>query len=309
MNKLIQVKDCPNFLCGIYKINFPNNKSYIGLSNDIKRRIIEHNTDTSQPVLFKAIQKYFNGSIPNFELLEEIEIEDRKLLQEREKYWINFYQTFSDKTKGYNLTPGGDGAAAGFYNSSANFDETTFNQIVELIQNTDIPLYQIANQFNCSRNCIFRINKGISYHSSRLNYPLRKEKYVVQNGVNNPNAILTLQSEKGLKEDLINSTLTFKELSKKYSISESVITNFNRGLSYYHKDWTYPLRQKNALVANKRIFSDEEMLLIKTWLEDPKYTMQWIANQIKCDRKVIGEINKGLRQPQKEWVYPIRKTR
>lgn len=30
---------------GIYKINFPNGKSYIGLSNNIARRLKEHNNE------------------------------------------------------------------------------------------------------------------------------------------------------------------------------------------------------------------------------------------------------------------------
>ena len=39
------IKDCPINLSGIYKIDFPNGKSYIGKAVDIKRRMQEHNTD------------------------------------------------------------------------------------------------------------------------------------------------------------------------------------------------------------------------------------------------------------------------
>ena len=34
---------------GIYKINFPNGKSYIGMSVDIENRIKEHNNDALNP--------------------------------------------------------------------------------------------------------------------------------------------------------------------------------------------------------------------------------------------------------------------
>lgn len=49
-----------------------------------------------------AIKKY--GS-ENFHA-EEIEECDNSLLNEREKYWINFYNSYSD---GYNMTKGGEG--------------------------------------------------------------------------------------------------------------------------------------------------------------------------------------------------------
>lgn len=41
----INIKDCPKGISGIYKINFPNGKSYIGRAVDIKSRIKEHNYD------------------------------------------------------------------------------------------------------------------------------------------------------------------------------------------------------------------------------------------------------------------------
>jgi len=41
----MKIEECPLRLSGIYKINFPNGKSYIGKAVDIKRRIKEHNYD------------------------------------------------------------------------------------------------------------------------------------------------------------------------------------------------------------------------------------------------------------------------
>jgi group I intron endonuclease len=65
----IKLKDLPNGVCGIYKINFPNGKIYIGQSVDIKRRIMEHNTPSAAKTpCDKAINKY--GKIVEIELLE-----------------------------------------------------------------------------------------------------------------------------------------------------------------------------------------------------------------------------------------------
>ena len=106
----MKISDCPLRLSGIYKINFPNGKSYIGKAVDIKRRIKEHNYDKKQKVLYQAITKYWNNNITEFEILEEVP--DRTKLSDREIYYINLYQT-NKKEFGYNLTTGGDGASLG----------------------------------------------------------------------------------------------------------------------------------------------------------------------------------------------------
>lgn len=94
-------------IIGIYKINFPNKKSYIGLSNNIKRRINEHFYKSSQLPCHKAINKYYlSVNEIDFDILEEIEEEDYILLSQKEKYWINYFDTYN-KEKGYNLTEGG----------------------------------------------------------------------------------------------------------------------------------------------------------------------------------------------------------
>ena len=43
MSEIVKITDLPSGVKGIYKINYPNGKCYIGLSTDIKRRMWEHN--------------------------------------------------------------------------------------------------------------------------------------------------------------------------------------------------------------------------------------------------------------------------
>ena len=94
----------PNMAC-IYKINYPNNKIYIGCTIDLKRRMREHNYNSHQKLCpcDLAIKKY--GKIIEIEVLEFIN--DLSIMEEREKYWINFYNS-NNKQIGYNLTNGGD---------------------------------------------------------------------------------------------------------------------------------------------------------------------------------------------------------
>lgn len=121
----MKINEIPNNLMGIYKITFPNDKIYIGLSINIKRRMREHNSPSQQKTpCDKAINLY--GKIEEVEILETIS--DITLLEEREKYWIKYFKS-NNKENGYNLTEGGDGSnREGVYNCNAVFtDEQVYD--------------------------------------------------------------------------------------------------------------------------------------------------------------------------------------
>ena len=87
---------------GIYKVtNKINGKVYIGQSVDIGRRWCEHMNAKDDIYFHKAIQKY---GVDNF-IWEVIEKCKKSELDERESYWIEYYDSFN---KGYNCTKGGD---------------------------------------------------------------------------------------------------------------------------------------------------------------------------------------------------------
>lgn len=91
----------------IYKIyNDINNKLYIGKTEySIDKRFKEHcrealkNKNKNRP-LYSAMRKYGQEHF----FIQKIEETDNS--EEREKYWIAFYNTYH---KGYNATKGGDG--------------------------------------------------------------------------------------------------------------------------------------------------------------------------------------------------------
>ena len=97
----------------IYKItNLQNNKIYIGKTTTcIQERFSKHIYEANTPntkgytfILHKAFRKY---GINNFNI-EQIEEIDNSLLNDREIYWINFYN--STIPNGYNMTFGGEGS-------------------------------------------------------------------------------------------------------------------------------------------------------------------------------------------------------
>lgn len=95
--------------CGIYKItNRLNNKSYIGKSINVEKRMQRHTFKSEHrrfpnKTLYKALEKYGVDSF-DFDILESDVPKDK--LDEREKYWIQYYDTMKN---GYNETIGGDG--------------------------------------------------------------------------------------------------------------------------------------------------------------------------------------------------------
>lgn len=105
-------------MIGIYKITKKENgKSYIGQSNNIERRIKEHQSKRTHPYpIENAIQKYGKDAF-TYEVLEECKLEE---LDEKEKYWIAYYNTY--KGFGYNCNEGG-GKSSGENNPKARLTE------------------------------------------------------------------------------------------------------------------------------------------------------------------------------------------
>ena len=90
----------------IYKItNDINNKIYIGkTTRTLEVRFKEHcnNTSGCKSILYNAICKYGKEHF----IIEKIEECEEDKLNERERYWIQYYNSYE---QGYNLTTGGDG--------------------------------------------------------------------------------------------------------------------------------------------------------------------------------------------------------
>ena len=211
-------------ITGIYKIDFPNQKSYIGQSQNIYKRIIEHNNYAkyghgTHPIQLceYAIKKY--GEVQNITILEEnIPIDQ---LDIKESYWIQYYDT-TNRDKGYNLTLGGDVSnKRGCEHPNALFSKEEINKIYDLIINhTELSYKDIAKLYNVNQETIRRIATGISYKNNLLTYPLRTNNH----DCNKKNDILDYFSSEQqlieLKEDLLyrwDLSIEF-DLQKKYNL-------------------------------------------------------------------------------------------
>ena len=97
-------------ITGIYKIeNKINNKKYIGQSKNILRRWQHHRhylnkNQHENPYLQNEWNKYSENNF-TFEIIHKC---NETELNQWEEYYINKYDTFCDRSKGYNLQSGGD---------------------------------------------------------------------------------------------------------------------------------------------------------------------------------------------------------
>ena len=118
------------------------NKVYIGQTTTTLQNRINHHKTASEVKnyhFYNAIKKYGFDDF-EWEVLED-DIHDINLLNEREKYWINYYNSYED---GYNSTRGGEGYIR-------RDDEIILKLFVE-----GLSVQEICKITGYSRNTIYR---------------------------------------------------------------------------------------------------------------------------------------------------------
>lgn len=125
--------------------NTVNSKVYIGQTRtSIDQRWKEHlrHAQYGDQVINKAMKKY---GIDKF-YIETLEICDISILDEREMYYIDLYDS-TDKSKGYNVSIGGN---------TPRFKRKTLSisDLIDLYVNKEFTLEEIASKFEVSRYII-----------------------------------------------------------------------------------------------------------------------------------------------------------
>jgi group I intron endonuclease len=224
--------------CGIYKFtNKINGKIYIGQSIDINARKRSHINDAyckgkdSNCPFHQAIIKYGEDGF-NFEIIEEC---PKELLNEREKYWIQYYNSYHN---GYNASPGGDncgersdGRALLLYDLEGNFVKETCN-IASTARELGVGYQTVYQLLQGAR----KSTKGfqIKYKESE-DFPKTIEPYNSRQG----GSFVVLQLDKN--DNILNEYKSVNEAARQTGCDCSTISKVCRGKLKTHGGfkWKY----------------------------------------------------------------------
>lgn len=221
-------------MIGIYKYtNKENGKIYIGRSINITKRKWEHLNNPSPYSYFDQTLKKLGEEAFDFEIIEECTIDN---IQEREKYWIKFYNccVSDNKYSGYNLTHGGEEYKSD-ENPWAKLSIVQVQEIIEKLKSTSISIQQLAKDYNVHYNTISDINRCKTWawlHNYKDN--IRKETQGSLNkgelGTNKISEQMALNIIKLLETD----PRSLARISREENISLNIIYDINRCKTWTH---------------------------------------------------------------------------
>lgn len=196
----------------IYLItNEINSKVYIGQTvQSLKKRFSGHccysKSDRSENMYIKrAIHKYGKDKF-HISLLEECPIEN---LNNREKYWINFYNSYNE---GYNLTKGGQDS--NYFNLHRLEDTVDIKKFEQYILEFKPLASEVAKHFGISKCSVYNLIKRIGNPNLTLNsYNPRRGK-----------TIDDIDKKELVK--LYNEGWSILDLVKRYRIRKKKISNY-----------------------------------------------------------------------------------
>lgn len=282
----------------IYKYtNLINGMVYIGQTKQtLEQRDYKHQTQLNDNTYFhRAIKKYGRNNF-SLELVED-NIPFNKL-DEKEKYYIDYFESFYTTGKGYNLTQGGQ--------QGSNTQKLTISQANEikwLLANTDYPFHAIGADYNVTLYCISDINRGKSFVDNTTEYPIRKSpsrSYIDETKIN---IILDM---------LLNTDMTQEEIGLATDIHTYTVGEINRGTnSWCPKDLSYPLRkpvQKNTF-QNKITQKEVQEICYKLCFTNIK--IEDIGKEYGIAKNTVGDISRGLtwKDVTQQFKCPIRKNK
>ena len=260
-----------------------NGHKYVGQTNNIERRKREHLSDANNPnskeynyLFHKKLREYGEDNFI-FSILQEIDTEDKAIVDEAEKFWIKQMKSFvRSEEGGYNLTEGGN------CNSNGIYIDDIENIKAAIKKGTNFS--KIQEQFGISISHLSAINHGKYYFDEKETYPLYR--YYNNN-----------EEVQYIKDLLKNSSLKMTEIADKTGMAYSTIKKINSGALQFDENEDYPLRKINAI--------SQKADIIKQMLMNGNTNAEIIA-ATGVSAPTIGRINKGQTHYDSKLTYPLR---
>lgn len=231
-------------MMGIYMYeNKKNGKKYIGQSTNIQRRKEEHIKWPSPYSRFDNELRTIGEEQFIFSVLEECPV---NLLDERETYWIKFYDSVNT---GYNLTYGGQ-SYRGESNPSAKLTDDDVRSIMDKLRDSSISIQNLAKEYNVHYNTISNINRCITW--THLHNYTTNIRLAYQGGVNfgelNATAVITTEIAKTIIDQIINTNNTLASIARNFKVKDSLVYDINRCRTWTHlHNYKHNIRKEHKL--------------------------------------------------------------
>lgn len=217
-------------MIGIYMYeNKLNHKKYIGQSTNIERRKWEHIKWPSKYSRFDNELQSIGEKGFNFSVLEECSVDQ---LDEREKYWIKYYNT---QQEGYNLTVGGQNYR-GESNPAAKLTEDSVRNIIDRLMDTTISIQDLAKEYNVHYNTISDINRCLTWnwlHDYKNNIRLEAQGSLSHGELSGCNTI-SEETAKKIIQEIKSSSESLAAIARKYKVKNSLVYDINRCRTWKH---------------------------------------------------------------------------
>lgn len=284
--------------------NKKNGKRYIGQTNNISNRKQGHKSDSFNPKssgynlpIHVAIRE---DGLDNFTFETLEESLTAKEADEKEKYWIEYYQSLISQN-GYNITKGGKGGhrepltweellAKGKVFSGEEIEDIQ-KRLVRGDKYDDIMQYYSPR---LQRTFLSNLNTGVNYKNPALNYPLKKNFH--GEGRFTPEQIAEIKKD-------IKTGESYSTIKKRWGIqSKGFLSMINTGKYYFEPNEKYPLIVKGC--------ADKSWII--PCLYDIIFSSDSLATIAKKHNKAKGTIHKlsrGDANRQEHLIYPLRPSK
>jgi group I intron endonuclease len=202
--------------------NLSTGKKYIGQTVEkLQRRVVRHFRTINETKISRAIKKYSKYDFV-YGIVEEVE--DKNLLDEREEYWIKFYDSVKN---GFNIKEGGK-CARGFKQSQSSIEKRRQKLIGKSL--TQEHKQKISKAHKGKILSKETVDKMIAYRTGKSLTESCKEKISKAHSKN------TYELKSPVGEILIVRNLS--KFCKENSLQQSAFVMIMKGERKHHKNWT-----------------------------------------------------------------------
>ena len=220
-----------------YKKKSINKIVYVGQTVNLEFRHQQHikydpfninNREYNYP-LSRGIRKYGEDEYELIILEDNI---SQEKLNDREKYWIQYYDTYFN---GYNQTIGGKNP------TKPIFTENQIDKVIEMLKDESYSYKDIVEKTGISMTHIYNINTGKRRKKDNIKYPIRQSNTKGTRGLK-----FSPEECEKIHKEILFTKKTFKKIGEEFNCNSETISDINYGKtkSYILKGYTYPLRQK-----------------------------------------------------------------